>query len=93
VDQGPSHQTRYIQTNRIISGEESRIHGHWGKIPEQNTNDSCCKIKNQQMGPHKTAKKVKETVMRTKWQPTDWERNLTNSTCDRGLISKIYKEL
>ena len=37
--------------------------------------------------------KAKDTVNRTKWQPTDWERIFTNSTSDRGLISKIYKEL
>ena len=27
-----------------------------GKIPEQNSNGLCCKIENQQMGPHKIAK-------------------------------------
>ena len=37
--------------------------------------------------------KAKDTVNRTKWQPTDWEKIFTNPTCDRGLISKIYKEL
>jgi hypothetical protein len=37
--------------------------------------------------------KVKDTVNRTKWQPTDWEKIFTNPTSDRGLISNIYKEL
>ena len=37
--------------------------------------------------------KAKGTVIRTKWQPTDWEKIFTNPTTDRGLISKIYKEL
>jgi hypothetical protein len=37
--------------------------------------------------------KAKDTVNRTKWQPTDWEKIFTNPTSDRGLISKIYKEL
>ena len=37
--------------------------------------------------------KAKDTVKRTKWQPTNWEKIFTNPTCDRGLISKIYKEL
>ena len=37
--------------------------------------------------------KAKNTVSRTKQQPTDWERTFTNPTSDRGLISKIYKEL
>ena len=35
--------------------------------------------------------KAKDTVNRTKWQPTDWERIFTNPTSDR-LISNIYKE-
>jgi hypothetical protein len=30
--------------------------GTGGKIPEQNSNGLCCKIKNQQMGPYKIAK-------------------------------------
>jgi hypothetical protein len=37
--------------------------------------------------------KAKDTVNRTKWQPTDWEKIFTNPTSDRGLISTIYKEL
>jgi len=37
--------------------------------------------------------KAKETVIRTKWQPTDWEKIFTSPTYDRGIISKIYKEL
>jgi hypothetical protein len=36
--------------------------------------------------------KAKDTVNRTKWQPTDWGKIFTNLTCDRGLISNIYKE-
>nr|AAQ91021.1 LRRGT00065 [Rattus norvegicus] len=37
--------------------------------------------------------KAKDTVVRTNRQPTDWEKIVTNPTTDRGLISKIYKEL
>ena len=37
--------------------------------------------------------KAKDTVNRTKQQPTDWEKIFTNSTSDRVLISNIYKEL
>ena len=37
--------------------------------------------------------KAKDTVKRTKRQPTDWERIFTNPKSDRGLISNIYKEL
>jgi hypothetical protein len=37
--------------------------------------------------------KAKDTVSKTKWPPTDWERIFTNPKSDRALISNIYKEL
>ena len=37
--------------------------------------------------------KAKDTVKKTKWQPTNWEKIFTHPTSDRGLISKVYKEL
>jgi hypothetical protein len=36
---------------------------------------------------------AKDTVNRTKQQPTDWEKFFTNSISNKGLISNIYKEL
>ena len=36
--------------------------------------------------------KAKDTVKKTKWQATEWEKIFTNSTSDRGLICKVYKE-
>jgi hypothetical protein len=47
------------------------------------------------MGPDETEKflKAKDIVNMTNKQPIDWEKNFTNPTSDRGLISKIYKEL
>ena len=36
--------------------------------------------------------KAKDTVNKTKRQPTDREKIFTNPTSDRGLISNIYKE-
>ena len=57
MDQGPPHKTRYTETCRGQNGEKPKqTYGHRGKIPEQNTNGLCVKIKNQQMGPHKIAK-------------------------------------
>ena len=35
----------------------------------------------------------KETVNKTKRRSTEWEKIFTNDTTDKGLISKIYKEL
>jgi hypothetical protein len=37
--------------------------------------------------------KAKDTVNRTKWQPTKWEKIFISPTSGRGLMSKIYKEL
>jgi hypothetical protein len=37
--------------------------------------------------------KAKDSVNRTKWQPTDWEKIFANPPSDRRFISKIYKEL
>ena len=37
--------------------------------------------------------KAKDTVIKTKRQTTEWEKIFTNPASDKGLISKIYKEL
>ena len=34
---------------------------------------------------------TKETICKVKWQPSDWEKIITNEATDKGLISKIYK--
>ena len=36
---------------------------------------------------------VKETINKTKRQPTEWEKIFANDISDKGLVSKIYKEL
>ena len=35
----------------------------------------------------------KETISKVKRQPSEWEKIITNETTDKGLISKIYKQL
>jgi hypothetical protein len=47
VDQRSPHKTRYTKSNRRESGETSQTYGTGKKVPEQNTNSSCSKIKNQ----------------------------------------------
>jgi hypothetical protein len=37
--------------------------------------------------------KAIDTVNRTKWQLTEWENIFPSPTSDRGIISKIFKEL
>ena len=36
---------------------------------------------------------AKETINKTKRQPSEWEKTFANETTEKGLISKIYKEL
>ena len=35
----------------------------------------------------------KETINKVKRQPSEWEKIIANETTDKGLISKIYKQL
>ena len=36
---------------------------------------------------------AKETIIRVEQQPTEWEKNFAIYPSDKGLISRIYKEL
>ena len=36
---------------------------------------------------------AKETISKVKIQPSDWEKIIANEATDKGLISKIYKQL
>ena len=35
---------------------------------------------------------AKETINKTRRQPSEWEKIFTNEATDKGLISKIYKQ-
>ena len=53
------------------------------------------RAKNKPMGPNQTDKlcAAKETKKKTKRQLTEWEKIVSNDTTDKGLISRIYKQL
>ena len=36
---------------------------------------------------------AKETISKVKRQPAEWEKIIARETTDKGLISKIYKQL
>ena len=36
---------------------------------------------------------AKETINKTKRQPTEWEKIFANDVTDKGLVSKIYRQL
>ena len=37
--------------------------------------------------------KAKETTNKTKRHPSEWEKIFANESTDKGLISKLYKQL
>ena len=41
----------------------------------------------------KSFRTAKETISKVKRQPSEWEKIIANETTDKGLISKIYKQL
>ena len=36
---------------------------------------------------------MKETIRKVKRQPSEWEKTIADNATDKGLISKIYKQL
>ena len=56
---------------------------------------SGIKSKNKLLGYIKIKSfcRAKETINKTKRQPTEWEKIFANDILDKGLVSKIYKEL
>ena len=41
----------------------------------------------------KSFRTAKETINKTKRQPSEWEKIFANEATDKGLTSKIYKQL
>ena len=45
------------------------------------------------LGAFRVVGSAKDTVNKTKRKPTEWEKIFANDVSDKGLVSKIYKEL
>ena len=50
------------------------------------------KINNWDLMKLKSFCTAKETIKKTKRQPSEWEKIFANKATDKGLISKIYKQ-
>ena len=51
------------------------------------------KVNNWDLIKLKSFSTAKETISYMKRQPSEWEKIKANETTDKGLISKIYKQL
>ena len=51
------------------------------------------KIKKWDLMKLKSFCTAKETINKMKGQPSEWEKILANEATDKGLISKVYKQL
>jgi hypothetical protein len=95
VDQRPPHKTKDTETYRGESGKGHQIYGHRGKflIRTPMTCTVKSRINKQDLIILQTPCKAKDTVNKTKRQPTDLVRIFTNPKSDWELISSIYKDL
>ena len=50
------------------------------------------KINKWDVMKHKSFCTAKETINKTKRQPSEWEKIFANESVNKGLISKIYKQ-
>jgi len=68
--------------------------GHWGNFLNRTPMSYALRatIDKWNLIKLKSFYKAKDTINRTKQQPTDWEKIFANPSLNR-LISKIYKEL
>ena len=53
----------------------------------------CLKVNKWDLIKLKSFCTAKETISKVKRQPSEWEKIIANETTDKGLISKIYKQL
>ena len=51
------------------------------------------RINKWDLGKLKSFCTAKETINKTKRQLSEWEKTVANEATDKGLISKIYKQL
>ena len=95
MDQEPQHKTRHTKSNRREIGKYLEHIGTRDNFLNRTPMAQALRstIDKWDLMKLQSFCKAKDTVNRTKWQRTDWERIFTKHISDRGLISKIYKEL
>jgi hypothetical protein len=95
VDQGPPHKIRdtEIIEERVVKSLEDMGTGE----RFLNRTAMACAVRSRidkwDLIKLQSFSKAKDTLNKTKRQPTDWEKIFTHPKSNRGLISNIYKEL
>ena len=64
-----------------------------GQRPPPRVMEIKTKVNKQDLITLKSFCTAKETISKVKRQPSEWEKITANETTDKGLISKIYKQL
>ena len=95
MDQGTPHKIRDTDTDRGESGEEPQRHGHREKF--LNRTPMACSVRSRinkwDFIKLQSFCKAKDSVNKTKWQPTDWKKIFTDPTSHRWLTINICKVL
>ena len=63
------------------------------KIQYKNNLQIKTKVNKWDLIKRKSFCTAKESIGKVKRQPSEWEKTIANETTDKGLISKIYKQL
>jgi hypothetical protein len=88
------HKPRYAESNRRESERRLEYIGTGGNFLNRIPMAHALRSTNKwDLIKLKSFYKAKDTVNRTKWQPTDWKIIFINPTSDGELISNISKEL
>ena len=92
MDQRPKCKTRNYKTLR----GKHRQNINQSKIlydPPPRVTEIKTKVNKWDLIKLKSFCTAKETISKVKRQPSKWEKIIANGTTDKGLISKIYKQL
>jgi hypothetical protein len=95
VDQGTPHKTKTLKLIEEKYGKSLKDRSVEEKFLK--TASMACALRSRinkwDLIKLKSFCEAKDTVNKTKRQPTDWETIFTSPKCNRGLIFNIYKEL
>jgi hypothetical protein len=91
VDQGPPYKTRYIESIEDKVGKNLEHMGSGENFLKRTRVVYAIKprIDKRDLIQLRRFCKEKDTLYKTKRQPTNWEKTFTNSTNNRRLISNI----